>query len=242
MRTGSASSLIGSAALHAAVIGVLAGAVTLPSSRAVGVPAIEVTLAEPVAQSLAETAAILPPEPPVVAEKRPVAEAAPPPSLPTPAPSVVVEKPPPPVVRPVEVKKLPEIRPRPVQVASLSPVVAMPAAAPAAPAVAAVTDPTPKPAEVSADWQRQLIEWLRANQRYPEDARRRSLTGKTQIGFVVERDGAVTDVTILRSSGSESLDNSARTMLTGAHVPAFPASMPQDSVPVSLPINFSLNR
>lgn len=248
-RCGHGLQAVCSAALHAAVIGVLAGAATLPSGREIARPAIEVTLDEPATQSIAEAAPVIPPEPPVVAETAPAAEAAPLP--PAPAPSVVVAAPPlppPPMVRPVEAKKPPEIaatpiKPRPVLVASRAPV-AMPAAALAPPAAAAMSDPspTPGPAEISVDWQRQLIEWLRANQRYPEDARRRNLTGKTQIRFVVERDGAVTDVAILRSSGSELLDNAARALLTGAHLPAFPASMPQDAVPVSLPISFSLNR
>jgi periplasmic protein TonB len=236
-----ASSLIGSAALHAAVIGVLAGAATLPSGREIAPLAIEVTLTEPMAQDAAEAAPAPSPEPPLDVAQAPAAEAVSAPAIlapPVPAPpvpaTVMAVAAPPPVIRPVEVKRAPEARPRPAQVAALSPVAA-------APAVVAASDPTPKPVEISADWQRQLVEWLRANQRYPEDARRRNLTGKTQVRFVVERDGAVTEVTILRSSGSDLLDNSARALLSGARVPAFPASMPQDAVPVSLPINFSLN-
>lgn len=242
MRTWSASSLIGSAALHAAVIGVLVGAATLPSGREIVGPAIEVTLDEPATPKVAEAAPVIPAEPPVFAEQLPQAEAAPPPPAPT--QTVAVAAPPPPITRPVEARKPPDAKPRPVQVASLSPAVAMPAAAPAASAAAAMSDPspTPRPAEISPDWQRQLIEWLNSNQHYPEEARRRNQSGNPKVRFVVERDGTVSDVTILRSSGSELLDNSVRIMLAGAHVPAFPDSMPQESVPMSMSIRLNLSR
>jgi periplasmic protein TonB len=237
MRTGYGGGLIGSAALHAAAILALAGAATLPFGVETAPPAIAVSLEQAASAPVAEAA---PAMPVVAAEPEKPVETPSPPPRPMPpapvAPVVAVSEPPPkPVARPVEAKKLAPPKPHPVEVAALAPVAARSSSA-------GFPEATPGPAAISVDWQRELIAWLRANQHYPEAARRRNQTGQIQVSFVVARDGTVADVTILRSSGFDLLDDSARDMLAGAHVPAFPETMPQQSVAMSLPITFTLGR
>lgn len=46
--------------------------------------------------------------------------------------------------------------------------------------------------------QQALLEYLKNNMRYPEEAKEMGLMGKVFIGFVVRKDGSITDVTIKR--------------------------------------------
>ena len=163
------------------------------------------------------------------------------PSVPTPiAPAVEPPeeapkpppKPSPPVVR--------RPQPRPV-------VQARPAAPPAATAAPVSPSPAPAPvpveappAPVSADWRQALAAWLAAHKSYPEEARRRGEQGSVALRFTVERSGRVTEVSVARGSGSTILDAAAEAMLRNVALPAFPASMSQDKVIVTVQVRFAL--
>jgi TonB family protein len=54
-----------------------------------------------------------------------------------------------------------------------------------------------------------LIQWLATNIKYPTEARENNEQGKVKVRFVIERDGSISIVEIMESSGSELLDNEA---------------------------------
>ena len=53
-----------------------------------------------------------------------------------------------------------------------------------------------------------LLEYLRDNMKYPESAKEKGIEGKVYVQFVVEKDGSINDVKVLRSVCKE-LDNEA---------------------------------
>lgn len=44
-----------------------------------------------------------------------------------------------------------------------------------------------------------LLKWIAENTKYPEIAKENGITGKVFVGFVIDKDGSVTDVKVLRS-------------------------------------------
>ena len=95
-------------------------------------------------------------------------------------------------------------------------------------------------APVDGAWQQALGAWLAAHKTYPEQARRRGEEGRVAIRFTVNRSGRVLDVEVVRGSGSAVLDTAASTLLHGAALPPFAASMPQDQVTVTVQLRYSL--
>jgi len=84
------------------------------------------------------------------------------------------------------------------------------------------------------------IRFLQANMKYPEEAKELGVQGKVFVTFVVEVDGSITDVKVLRGIGSGCDDEAVRV------VKSMPRWVPgkQRGVPVrvqfNLPINFKL--
>lgn len=84
-----------------------------------------------------------------------------------------------------------------------------------------------------------LMEFIALNMKYPESAVKANQQGVAVVGFVVQKDGTVSDVHIIKSTGYEVLDNEAMRV-----VKAMPAWEPgkQDGKPVnvkySMPITF----
>ena len=54
-----------------------------------------------------------------------------------------------------------------------------------------------------------LMKYLRDNIRYPDEARKQNKQGRCFVGFVVETDGSISDITIKKSAGDEALDKEA---------------------------------
>ncbi len=82
--------------------------------------------------------------------------------------------------------------------------------------------------------------WLAAHKSYPEAARRRGEEGSVALRFTVERSGRVTEVSVVRGSGSSILDAAAEAMLRNATLPAFPGTMSQEKVVVTVQLHFAL--
>jgi protein TonB len=84
------------------------------------------------------------------------------------------------------------------------------------------------------------IKFLQENMKYPEEAKELGVQGKVFVTFVVEVDGSITDVKVLRGIGSGCDDEAVRV------VKSMPKWVPgkQRGVPVrvqfNLPINFKL--
>jgi periplasmic protein TonB len=214
-----ATGVVGSALLHAGVIFLMATIAVPRSARLPPSRAIEVALVSPSPPEPAITHAT--PLPPV-AEEAPVAIPALPPVRPSPARKKVEA----------------QVSPPP---ASARPSASVDPSLPVAPELHDASAAPPS-GEISPIWRKGVAEWLRANRRYPDDARRRNETGVVQVRFVVARDGRVIDFAILRGSGSAILDDAARAMLADARLPAFPDGMPQETTSVTVQIRFDLER
>ena len=86
-----------------------------------------------------------------------------------------------------------------------------------------------------------LMNYLRRNLKYPETAKKNKLEGRVFVGFVVEKDGSVTNVSVLRGV-CEELDNEAVRVVKS--LPKFTPGMNNGEpvrVQYTLPVSFKLN-
>jgi protein TonB len=220
-----------SAASHAAIIGLLLLLpVVMPAPPKLDLTnAVEVVFAPPSPPPITARPPVPPvaeqPPPPPLAEQPPppAAQAEPPPPPPKPAP-----KPPP--------KPAPRVD-RPPQEMTLP----LPTAPAVAPQVASIPPPVQAPV-ISADYRSMLSLWLESHKRYPEDARQRGEEGRAVLRFRVDRSGRVIDYAVIGSTGYADLDAAVQTMMRGATLPPFPASMTSPEIEVSVTIRFGLTR
>ena len=87
-----------------------------------------------------------------------------------------------------------------------------------------------------------LMKYLRDNIRYPDEARKQNKQGRCFVGFVVETDGSISDITIKKSAGDEALDKEA--MRVVSTMPKWkPGTQGGEAVRVqfTLPISYFLN-
>ena len=85
-----------------------------------------------------------------------------------------------------------------------------------------------------------LNTWIYNNIRYPEAAKEKKLEGKVYVRFIIEKDGSISNVKIIRGVSPE-LDNEAKTVI--ASMPKWEPGMQKgQAVPVkyTLPITFRL--
>lgn len=112
-----------------------------------------------------------------------------------------------------------------------------------APVAAAPTPgrPEPKNEQAVATWRSQILALIERNKRYPEAARSRHEQGITQVRFMLDRKGQVSNAEVTQSSGSSALDAEAVALLQRAQpFPAPPAAFPGQLVAVKLPIRFTV--
>jgi len=94
---------------------------------------------------------------------------------------------------------------------------------------------------IEPSWQSSLVRQLQRFKRYPSEAQSRSEEGVVLLSFSLDRTGHVLAHHIVRSSGFADLDNEVMAMIKRAEpLPAFPASMPQSQIDLTVPIRFSL--
>jgi periplasmic protein TonB len=94
---------------------------------------------------------------------------------------------------------------------------------------------------VEPSWQTGLMRQLQRFKRYPASARSRKEEGVVLLSFSLDRSGHVLAHSIARSSGHPDLDDEVMAMIMRAEpLPAFPVSMPQDRIDLTVPIRFSL--
>lgn len=94
---------------------------------------------------------------------------------------------------------------------------------------------------VAPSWQVTLLKHLQSYKRYPRSAQARGEQGVVLLHFRIDRNGRVLARHILRSSGSAVLDDEVIAMIERAQpLPAFPASMTQNELDLTVPIRFSL--
>ena len=196
----------------------------------------------------------LPPPPPmeiVLDAPKPAPRTVTPPAPKPPAPKPVVKPPPKPIVHKIE----PKLRPKPVQPPPPEPapqVQAPPAPAPdtrPAMPVAAPTPPAPPPppappapdmASIKASFEAELRSAIQAAVRYPQAARMMQLTGKTLVGFDF-RDGAVSHLRVITSSGTDLLDHAALDAVRNAPYPATPQALQGKTMAFTIWVRFHLS-
>jgi protein TonB len=93
---------------------------------------------------------------------------------------------------------------------------------------------------IDTAWQRSLAAWLAAHKTYPDEARRRGTEGSVVLRLTADRSGRVTDVVLVRSAGSPTLDEAAEAMVRNATLPPFTAGMALDRVTVTIQIRYAL--
>ena len=114
-----------------------------------------------------------------------------------------------------------------------------------APSNAPATAHTPAPASAggmtSQSWESALFAHIARFKHYPAEAERRGWQGTPVLHFVINRSGSVLSVSLARSSGHETLDESAQASLRQAEpLPPPPASVTGSTITIDLPLNFSL--
>jgi len=184
-------------------------------------PAAEVPPPEPIVEQL-ET------NPPV--EPEPVA----------PAKTVVAERPKPPrVPKPVVAS-----RPAPVKTPAPKPA---PLARPATAAVSVARVASPEPAvpvvdvQVTRHYLAALAARINRSKFYPRASRRLGEEGMVVVSFVIQRNGELTDLSIVESSGHRRLDEAAlKTLQRASPFDKIPEAIDREQWPISVPIAFSL--
>jgi periplasmic protein TonB len=85
-----------------------------------------------------------------------------------------------------------------------------------------------------------VVSKLRRSLRYPAEARRKRLRGEAHVQFTVTRDGGVSGVRVVRSSGSPVLDQAALdTVRRAAPFPAIPGEAGRAAWPFTVPLAFT---
>ena len=113
---------------------------------------------------------------------------------------------------------------------------------PAAPPQVASLPPPGQAPVVSADYRAALSRWLEGHKRYPDEARQRGEQGSAVLRFRVDRNGRVLDYAVVSSTGYRDLDAAIESMMRGATLPPFPASMTSPEIEVSVELRFGIKK
>jgi periplasmic protein TonB len=187
---------------------------------------------QPETESQERMAEVSPPEQRQSEEKRET------PDMPAPEPTVAL---PPPVPEPAKQPEEAKAEPEPKEAAPVPtapPSVTVPAERPAAPDAGRVVQPTSR-AVVS--WQRQLMAHLEHYKRYP--SRAHGERGTASVAFTIDREGRVSDVRIVRSSGSSVLDDETLAMIRRAQpLPVPPGGTSDQQLSFIVPIRYAASR
>ena len=130
--------------------------------------------------------------------------------------------------------------PAPAQAPDTTPNISPASAAPAEPVLAPAPTPVPAPARPDTSFEGSLRAAIEAALRYPESARMDGIAGRTLVGFVY-RDGAVSDIHVLTSSGMGQLDHAALAAVRDAVCPPPPHGFEGKSLPEQLWVDFTLD-
>jgi protein TonB len=94
---------------------------------------------------------------------------------------------------------------------------------------------------IEPSWQTSLVRQIQRTKRYPPEAQARGEQGVVLLSFSLDRNGRVLAHRIAESSGHADLDNEVMAMIERAQpLPAFPPSMTQTKLDLTIPIRFSL--
>lgn len=92
-----------------------------------------------------------------------------------------------------------------------------------------------------AEWQRKLFGHIAKYKTYPDAARRQRATGETMVAFKIGRDGTLSDVHVVKTSGHDVLDRTAMDVMKRANpLPKLPAELKGETFEFALPMRFTL--
>ena len=95
--------------------------------------------------------------------------------------------------------------------------------------------------KIDPSWQSLLLKHLQRFKSYPSEAREHGEQGVVLLDFVIDKDGHVLSRHIATGSGFADLDAEVLALVQRAQpLPAFPASMSEDQLHLTVPIRFSL--
>jgi periplasmic protein TonB len=191
------------------------------------------------------TAAPRRPEPMTITLAPPATQAPKPVPIPAREVSTPVQKP---AVRPRRAPAVHQARvahaaaPKPQPVAAPPAPAQAPDTTPTTPAASAAPAPTaaPAPARPDTSFEASLRAAIEAALRYPESARMDGIAGRTLVGLVY-RDGAVSDIHVVTSSGMGQLDHAALAAVRDAVCPPPPHGFEGKSLPEQLWVDFTLD-
>ncbi|MFC4346340.1 energy transducer TonB [Kordiimonas lipolytica] len=95
-------------------------------------------------------------------------------------------------------------------------------------------------ADAMTDWQRAVVEKVRAKQGYPRLAVARQIEGRAKVRLTVAADGTISNYEILEATGEDVLDR-AIPPLIGKLSPLPPLPGGQSEMTFVLPLNWSLD-
>ncbi len=162
---------------------------------------------------------------------------------PTVKPTPPKPTPPKPRARP---RPLPRPLPMPVQPRIVAPPAPLPQTRPAMPLQPPPPPPPPPPrqtpdvAAVQADFAARLRSAIQSAVRYPRAAQMMQLQGSAQVAFTW-LDGDISALSIVRSSGSSSLDAAALAAVRDAFLPPTPAALHGKTLTFSIRVRFHLD-
>ncbi|MGA1869704.1 MAG: energy transducer TonB [bacterium] len=89
---------------------------------------------------------------------------------------------------------------------------------------------------------RQIV-WKRIhdNLRYPQIAQKRGLIGDIEVEFIVDKDGNVTECTILKSSGHSILDEAGLSSIKRVKLPPLPYTIKESTYPMVITLKYRLS-
>ncbi|MBN2690660.1 MAG: energy transducer TonB [Burkholderiaceae bacterium] len=200
-------------------------------------PPVQIVLEAP--KPAPKTVAPPTPKPP---EPKPVPKPIPKPVV-KPLPKPIVHKAPPKPVQPPTPTPAPQPTPKveapPAPAPDTKP--AMPVAAPTHPAPPSPpAPPAPDVASIKATFEAELRSAIQAAVRYPQAAKMMQLTGKTLVGFDF-RDGAISHLRVLTSSGADLLDHAALDAVRNAPYPTTPQALQGKSMAFTIWVRFHLS-
>ncbi len=94
--------------------------------------------------------------------------------------------------------------------------------------------------DIGADWMSELNDWVNAHKYYPQAAAEQGQQGAVTIEFTVDRQGNVSGLKMLTSSGYQFLDLAWLGMFQGVQLPAFPRGTKSDHITVDATMNYEL--
>ncbi len=93
---------------------------------------------------------------------------------------------------------------------------------------------------IGADWKAAFHKWVDEHKYYPDAAVAQGQQGNVQIQFIVDRNGHVTGLHLLGSSGSPFLDQAWLGLFEDAQLPSFPPGTASDNVTIDATMHFEL--